>query len=176
MMKTAGVLFVISSIILCQAANLFAWEQKTTFNTESVKFESGTGQERCQDRCSRRSGPGVESFLSQGWRITSSSPKEIIGEDYYYIPSNTIQPRGCTCIGTEYVLERNEPAQRLETENSAPYPPYQAAQTGVNASGAGSQINEIELLRKKNELLLKEIMTLRRENEKLKAQLRENGK
>jgi hypothetical protein len=176
MMRTARSLFALSLIILFPTTNLLAWEQKTTFNTENIKFESGTGKVRCQDRCMRKSGPGVESLLSQGWRIISSAPKEITGEDYYYIPSNASNPRGCTCIGTEYVLERDQPAQRAESADTGPYTPYQAPQTGVTATGAVSQINEIELLRKKNELLLKEIMTLRRENENLRNQLREIGK
>ncbi len=177
MMRTARSLFALSLIILFPTTNLLAWEQKTTFNTENIKFESGTGKVRCQDRCMRKSGPGVETFLSQGWRIISSAPKEITGEDYYFIPSNASNPRGCTCIGTEYVLERDQPAQRAESADTGPYPPpYQAPQTGVIASGTVSQINENDLLRKKNELLLKEIMTLRRENEDLRNQLREIGK
>jgi hypothetical protein len=173
MMRIAGTSFALMLIILFSTTNLLAWEQKTTFNTETIKFESGTGQVRCQDRCMRKSGPGVESLLSQGWRIISSTPKEITGEDYYFIPSNASNPRGCTCIGTEYVLERDQPAQRAESADTGPYPPYQAPQTGITANGAVPQINENELLRKKNELLLKEIMTLRRENENLRNQLRD---
>jgi hypothetical protein len=176
MMRITGTPFALSLIILFSTTNLLAWEQKTTFNTDTIKFESGTGQVRCQDRCMRKSGPGVESLLSQGWRIISSTPKEITGEDYYYIPSNASNPRGCKCIGTEYVLERDQPAPRAESADTGPYPPYQQPQAGVTANGAVSQINEIELLRKKNELLLKEIMTLRRENETLRNQMREIGK
>ena len=104
MKETALCLALISSILLFTATLLQAAEQKIIFNTEKIEYKSGTSSKRCQDICSRRSGPDAKSLLSEGWKIVTSSPKEVIGEHYWYTPCNGCEPHGCTCIGTEYTL------------------------------------------------------------------------
>jgi hypothetical protein len=172
MKKTSLSLACISSILLFTATLLHAAEQKIIFNAERIKFESGTTAKQCQDKCSRRSGPDAQSFLSEGWKIVSSSPKEVIAENYWYTPCNTCQPHGCTCIGTEYILQRDAQVRRAETSNNEPEAPDKNKRTELHTPNAETSINELDLLKKKNELLMKEIRSLKQENEKLKNQLR----
>jgi hypothetical protein len=172
MKKTALCLAGISSLLLFTATLLHAAEQKIIFNAERIKYESGTAAKQCQDKCSRRSGPDANSLLSGGWKIVSSSPKEVIAENYWYTPCNNCQPHGCTCIGTEYILQRDVPARRVETSNNEPEAMDKNKRTGLYAPNVETSINELELLKKKNELLIKEITSLKQENENLKNQLR----
>jgi hypothetical protein len=172
MKKTAGCLAHISTILLFSATLLHAAEQKIIFNAERIKFESGTAAKQCQDKCSRKSGPDVQSLLSEGWKIVSSAPKEIIGENYWYTPCNTCQPHGCTCIGTEFILQRDVPARRVETSNNEPDALDNNNRSERYAPNVETSINELDLLKKKNELLLKEIRSLKQENENLQKQLR----
>jgi hypothetical protein len=172
MKKTALCLAGISSILLFTATLLHAAEQKIIFNAERIKFESGTASKQCQDKCNRRSGPEAQSLLSEGWKIVSSSPKEVIAENYWYTPCNTCAPHGCTCIGTEYILQRDVPARRVETSNNEPDAMDNNKRTGLYAPNVETSINELDLLKKKNELLIKEINLLKQENENLKNQLR----
>ena len=172
MKKTAVCFARISSILLFTATLLHAAEQKIIFNAEKIEYKSGTSSMRCQDICSRRSGPDAKSLLSEGWEIVNSSPKEVIAENYWYTPCNTCQPHGCTCIGTEYILQRDAPAPRAETSNNETEAPDKFNRSGRYAPNVETSINELELLKKKNELLIKEISSLKQENEKLKSQLR----
>lgn len=149
MKKTVARLVCTSSIILFTATLVHAAEQKTVFNSETVKYKSGTGSERCQDKCSKKSGPDAKSLLSEGWKIVSSSPKEVIGEDYWFVPCNSCEPHGCNCIGTEYVLKRDLPTPKVETSK-----------------------NELELLKNENQQLKREITVLKQENENLKNQIK----
>lgn len=111
----AGVLFVYLAVGSLLAANTAqASEQKIIFNAQSISFKSGTAN--CQEICGKRSDPPVGSLLSSGWKVVSSSPKEIVGLEYWYIPCSTCEPHGCTCKGVEYVLEQRESdiVQRME--------------------------------------------------------------
>jgi hypothetical protein len=176
MKKIAVCLAHISTILLFSATLLHAAEQKIIFNAERIKYESGTAAKQCQDKCSRRSAPDAQSLFSEGWKIVSSSPKEVIAENYWYTPCNTCQPHGCTCIGTEYILQRDVPAPRAETSNNEPDAPDKDRRTGLYAPNVETSINELDLLKKKNELLMKEIRSLKQENDKLKNQLRSKQK
>jgi hypothetical protein len=88
-------------------------------------------------------------LVSEGWKIVSSSPKEVIGEDYRYVPCNTCEPHGCTCIGTEYILQGERPAPKVETTN-----------------------NDLDLLKKENQVLKQEIKLLKHENENFRNQIK----
>ena len=129
-----------------------AAEQKMLFNVESISYKSGTGADECQSSCSTRYyDPPLKEMIAQGWRIISSSPKEAIGSRYYYFDYPGSKPHGCTCIGTQYVLQKDDPAPIAKPD-------------------APSK-NE-ELLTKENELLKREIELLKNENEKLKDKLK----
>jgi hypothetical protein len=172
MKKTAACLAITSSILLSTATLLQGAEQKITFNTERIEFKSGTNPIMCQDICSKKSGPDAKSLLSQGWKIVSSSPKQVIGEDYWFVPCNTCKPHGCTCIGTEYLLQRDEPAPGFETSNQRLEAPDRIQRGGNYTPNVETSINELDLLKKKNQLLINEISILKQENETLKKLLR----
>ena len=176
-MKEAALCFaLISSILLCTATFLQAAEQKIIFNTEKIKHESGTSSKRCQDICSRRSGPDAKSLLSGGWKIVSSSPKEVIGEGYWYAPCNGCEPHGCTCIGTEYILQKDEPAPKVEASNSGLEALDKNKRTGLQAPKVETSNNELDHLKKENELLKQEITYLKQENENLRNQIKSKQK
>ena len=141
MKKTMACLALLLTATLSHAA-----EQKIIFNAESVRYKSGT--DNCQEICGRKSDPPAESFMKDGWKIISSGQKEIIGSEYWYTPCSTCEPHGCTCIGTQYVLQKDDPAPlpKVETSNK-----------------------EVELLKKENDLLKQEISLLKQENKKLKS-------
>ena len=151
MKKTAVCLAFIASVFLFTAAHVLAAEQKIIFNTESIEYKPGTGAKRCQAMCSKRSGPDITSQLSEGWKIVSSSPKIVIGEQYRYVPCPTCEPHGCTCIGTEYLLQKDVTAPKEETTN-----------------------NELAPLVNEKDLLKQEIILLKQEIEKLKNQIKSN--
>ncbi len=176
MKKTAACLAGISSIFLFSTTLLHAAEKKVIFNTESMKYESDTGAERCQDKCGRRSAPDVKSLLSDGWKIVSSSSKEVIAEQYWYVPCNTCQPHGCICIGTEYVLARDERSTKVETTHKEFDSLDKNKQTGFDRPKVETSKNELDFLKKENELLKQENTLLRQENENLKNQLKSKQK
>lgn len=149
MKKTAACLAFISSVLLFTATFVSAAEQKIVFTTESIEYKSGTGPKRCQDICSKKSGPDVTALLSEGWKIVDTSHKKIIGEQYRYVPCPTCSPHGCTCIGTEYILEKDVTAVKIETSN-----------------------NEVDQLKNEKDLLREEIILLKQEIENLKNQLK----
>ncbi len=153
MKKAAACLALIPSILLFTAPLLQATEQKIIFNTKSIEYKTGTGSMRCRDRCNKKSDPDAALFLSKGWKILSSSPKEVIGEEYRYVPCNTCEPHGCTCIGTEYTLQRDDPPPKAETPS-----------------------NERDLLKNENDALKQEITLLKQEIEKLKNQIKSEQK
>jgi hypothetical protein len=171
MKETPLCLALISSIILFTATLLQAAEQKIIFNTEKIEYKSGTSSKKCQDICSRRSGPDAKSLLSEGWKIVSSSPKEVIGEYYWYTPCNGCEPHGCTCFGTEYILRKDDPAPKVETPNSELDALDKNKRTGLHAPIIETSSNELDLLKRENELLKQEIRLLKQENENLKNQI-----
>ncbi len=172
MKKTALSLACIASILLFTTAPVHAAEKKVLFNTESIKHESGTGAEWCQQKCSRKSGTDVKSLLSEGRKIVGSTAKEVIGEQYWYVPCNTCSPHGCICIGTEYILEKDGPAQQIEAKSTAVEAPVKNALTVLPPQKVETSINELDLLKKENDLLKQENAVLKQENEALRNQLR----
>jgi hypothetical protein len=176
MKKAALSLACITSILLFSTAPTDAAEKKIVFNTESIKHESGTGAEWCQDKCSRRSGPDVKSLLSEGWKIVSSSPKEVIGEQYWYVPCNTCSPHGCICIGTEFILEKDGPARKMEAQSTVVEAPDKETRTVPAPAGVEAPKDELDLLKKENYLLKRENELLKQENETLRNQLRSKQK
>jgi hypothetical protein len=172
MKKTVVCLAHISSILLFTTTLLHAAEQKIIFNVERIKYESGTAAKMCQDKCSRRSGLDAKSLLAEGWKIVSSSPKEVIAETYKYTPCNTCQPHGCICLGTEYILQRDAPAPKVETLNNEPVVPDKNKQTGLQAQKVETSSNELDLLKKENEILKHENTLLKQQIENLKNQIK----
>jgi hypothetical protein len=172
MKKTALCLVCISTILVLSTALVHAAEKKIIFNTENMKYESGTGSERCREKCSRRSGPDAKSLLSEGWKIVSSSSKEVIGEQYWYAPCNNCEPHGCICIGTEYILQKDEPAPKIETKGVVFDVPDKGNRTVLHSPQVETSKNELDLLKKENELLKQENALLKQENQTLKNQLR----
>lgn len=149
MKQTAASLALLSSLLLCTAAPpVQAAEQKIVFNTERIEYKGGTGPEKCKDKCSKRSGPDAKALLSEGWQIITTSPKKVVAEEYWYVPCSSCEPHGCSCIGTEYTLQRDA---------SAPTAP---------PSG-----NERDSLKRENETLKRENALLKQENEQLKQQI-----
>jgi len=153
MKKSAACLALISSILFFTATLVQAAEQKIVFNTKKIEYKSGTSSKRCQDMCNKRSGQDATYLLADGWKVVNTSPKEVIAEKYWYVPCNACEPHGCTCIGTEYLLERDNPAPKMEIS-----------------------INELDLLKKENGSLKQEISILKQEIEKLKKQMKSNQK
>ena len=151
MKKTAACLAFISSVLLFTATLVPAAEQKIIFTTKSIEYKSGTGLQRCQDICNKKSVPDATVLLSEGWRIVSSSPKKIIGEQYRYAPCPTCEPHGCFCIGTEYLLEKDLVAPKVVTSNS-----------------------DLDQLISEKDLLKEEIHLLKQEIKELKKQIKLN--
>ncbi len=176
MKKTALCLALISSILLFTATLLQAAEQKIIFNTEKIEHKSGTNSKKCQDICSRKSDPDAKSLLSEGWKIVTSSPKEVVGEYYWYTPCRGCEPHGCTCIGTEYILQKDYPAPKVETPNREVDAQDKNKRTELHAPKVETSNNELDLLKKENELLKQEITLLKQENENLKNQIKSKQK
>lgn len=168
MKKTAARLSLISSILLFTATLLPATEQKIIFNCEKFDYKSGTSSKKCEDICSRKSGPEVKSLLSEGWKIATSAPKEVIGEHYWYTPCNGCEPHGCTCIGTEYILHKDDTVPKVVTSDSEVDPLDKKKSIGLRAPEVETSNNALDLLKKENELLKQENSVLKRENENLK--------
>lgn len=164
--KTALCLAGIAAILLFTAPLLHAVERSIVFNTESMEFREGTGAERCKERCARRSGADVGALLSEGWKIVGSAPHKVVAEGYWFTPCSSCQPHGCTCIGTEYRLERDTPAAKAEPrqESRAGEAKGRSALHEANIEAAG----ELDLLRREIESLKRENGALRREIEELK--------
>ncbi|MEA5114288.1 MAG: hypothetical protein VB050_09680 [Geobacteraceae bacterium] len=171
MNKTTLCLAFISSILLFSNAPVHADEKKIIFNTESIKYETGTGSERCRAQCERKSGPDAKSLLSEGWKIVSSSAKEIIGEHYSYTPCNTCLPHGCICIGKEYVLRKDEPAQVIETRSNVIDSTGNNNKTVLQPLNDETVKNELDLLKKEIDMLKQENGLLKKEIETLRYQL-----
>ncbi len=171
-MKTIALHFAcIPFILIFVVSPAHAVEQKV-FNTESMKYEAGTGSERCRDKCGRMSGPDVRSLLSQQWTIVSSNAKEVIAEQYRYVPCNTCVPHGCICIGTEYVLRKDAASPRIESTSNAIDMPDKDTRTVAQPARVETPKNGLDLLKKEIDSLKQENELLRREIETLKNQLR----
>ena len=133
-----------------------AAEQRMLFNVESISYKKDTGSYMCQLACTTKyTDPPLEKMLTEGWHIVSSSPKEAIGEDDRVSYGKYGHAYGCTCKGTQYVLQKNDPVS--------------ATQSAVPSQ------NEV-LLKKENELLKRENDLHKQENENLKEQLKQKQK
>lgn len=126
-----------------------AAKQKMLFNVESISYRRDSAYSCQRDCATKYNDPPLEKMLNEGWRIVSSSPKEAIGEDDYV---NSNFAHGCTCKGTQYVLQKDDPDP-------------------VTKTAVPSQ-NE-ELLKKENDLLKRENDLLKQENETLKEKLKQ---
>jgi hypothetical protein len=101
---------IIILVVLIVGTNAFA-EQKLVFAVSSIKYKSGTSTYSCESKCKELSS-SINDEIAAEWRIVASSPKELIAMEYWETPNcNVCQPHGCTCIGTEYVLEKVEEAE-----------------------------------------------------------------
>jgi len=94
-------------------------EQKIIFSADQVFYGTSTGLQQCQKQCSSHSND-VKQFMNDGWRVISSTSKELVVEDFKkgVIPSfrwgaagekeEPARPYsyGCKCIGTEYIIEK----------------------------------------------------------------------
>jgi hypothetical protein len=149
-MKTSALFITLIICSLFASSVSFATEQKVLFNVESIRYQPGTGN--CQSICnSKYNDPPLKTMLDQGWRIISSSPKEAIGSNYWFLPAKYGRSHKCTCIGTQYILQKD-----------APVP---VAKPDVPSK------NE-ELLKKENELLKRENNLLKQEIKNLKDKLK----
>ena len=126
-----------------------AAEQIKIFTTESIEYKSGTGPMRCQEICDKKSMTDLSALLSEDWKIVSSTAKKVIGEQYRYVPCPTCSPHGCTCIGTEYLLQRDIIPPKVDTSSK-----------------------ELYILKNEKDLLKQEIIQLKREIETLKNQMK----
>ncbi len=176
MHKTALCVAFLAWVFVVSAFSVNAAEKKTIFNTESMKYESGTGVERCREKCGRKSDPDVKSFLSEGWKMESSRPKEVIGEHYRYVPCNTCKPHGCVCIGTEYVLQRDKAAPVTETKSNVFDTVEIRNRTVPDAQKVETSKNELDLLKEELAVLKRENALLKQEIESLRNQLRSTQK
>lgn len=78
-------------------------QQKIVYTVDSMKYKNEfLTQLACEKACNNAS-DSVQSYLSDGWRIVASSPKQMPGLMAF---ESSVTSDGCTCIGTEYVLEK----------------------------------------------------------------------
>lgn len=154
---SAAVVLAVSIFI---ANSSLALDQKILFCYETGRYASNTPKEICESACEETSHcGGLNSLLSEGWAITSQTSKEVIAIDWkserrFGIPFN----QGCSCIGTQYVLRKEDKSTSANTEASV--------------KEMDLLKKENELLKKENDLLKNENKSLREENDKLKAKLK----
>lgn len=136
---------------------VMAAEQKIVFVVDYFKLRgSKTTAEKCERSCSVKFNTGkLEPLTSTGWKIVSSTSKEAICVDDWAVAPGYPLTLGCSGIGTQYVLQKDDPI--LEPKAEVPN-------------------KEVELLKKETELLKQEIALLKQENENLKAQLKPKQK
>lgn len=151
-----GSQFISLAVATCFLANNASAEQKIVWAVDSYKLRGKTTEEKCQRACnySKFNAGRVEPLLAEGWKVVSSSSKEIVCiDDWSALPTTPIV-MGCTGIGTQYILQKEEPV-----------PPKAEAPN-----------KEMELLKKETELLKQEIALLKQENDNLKSQLKSKHK
>ena len=146
MIKQLPGMALVTTTILAISALAYAVEQKTVFTTSDLEYRSGTGKERCQEKCRGKSVPDLNGLMTEGWRVVNSSPKKLVAEDYLYVPCSSCQPHGCICIGTEHVLRRDTP------------PPAKIV----------IPVSELDALKMENARLKEELDRLKQENGKLR--------
>ncbi len=111
-----------------------ATEQKTVFCAQTYKYA------QYEPDCAAKCGDcGLQNLLSEGWIVVLKTPKEIIKEEWW---SGGGINFGCTCIGTQYVLSKGE---------------KKVGVTNNTDKTAELLKNEIELLKKENEMLKQKI-------------------
>ncbi|MDD2734567.1 MAG: hypothetical protein PHF56_11550 [Desulfuromonadaceae bacterium] len=145
-----------------------ASEQKRIYNSTSFNAAPDS-MSYCGSLCESKDA-AIDTFLASGWKIVSSSQKEIVAQNYESFPfkrrvgiwDQDQPPRyiGCTCKGTEYVIEKNELNNKIEPTNEL----------------TDNFKKENELLVKENDLLKREIEMLKKENSNLAAQSKKSKK
>ena len=163
MKLNAITIFAVGLFFVANISN--ASEQRRIFNPESYRYEGSTGTNSCKSSCERESGIPIDSMISSGWRIVSSSPQEVIAQRYdrwnggIFPGAGYMAPHsyGCTCVGTQYVIEKIEevpPADpKVETLNK-----------------------ELDLLKRENAVLKQQITWLEKESGELKTKLKKKNK
>ena len=107
---TLNLSFIVGFLLASNISS--AGDQKMLFNVESISYKEHTGSALCEQKCtSKYNDPPLEQMQKEGWRIVSSGSKEAIGVDYYdytstFGDSASVYAFGCTCKGTQYVLEK----------------------------------------------------------------------
>jgi len=135
--------FMFIGVLLGSASLVYA-EQKMLFNVESVQHTTAMSTKTCQTACDEKyNDPPLPEMQTLGWKIITATAKEAVGIDY---DPNNGYPWGCTCKGTQYVLQKED----------SPTTPSK---------------NE-KLLKQENKLLKREIILLKQENENLKEKLK----
>jgi hypothetical protein len=85
-------LLIITIVLLSVFSFSCKKEQKVIFVADSISFKSGYSF-YCQEDCKKVS-ESLEDYLNDGWKITSS------------IQKNKNIDNTCTCIGSEYIIEK----------------------------------------------------------------------
>ena len=113
--------------------NMAVAEQELLFCVQSTSQGNLTSASRCQEMCGKYT-CDLKARLSSGWKIVTSSPKEEITEKWEEIDTRaaakafmdpkmaTVGQYGCTCKGTEYVLEQAEdkpPAKKYKSKKDS---------------------------------------------------------
>jgi hypothetical protein len=132
-MRKSFLHLVIVGLIFMLASNMAAAEQELLFCSQSTQYGNLTGASRCQEMCGKYT-CDLKARLSSGWKIVTSSPKEEIAEKWEEIDTRaaakafmgpkmaTVGQYGCTCKGTEYVLEQAEdkpPAKKYKSKKDS---------------------------------------------------------
>ena len=132
-MRKSFLCLVIVGLIFMVMPNIAAAEQELLFCSQSTQYGNLTGASRCQEMCGKYK-CDLKAQLSSGWKIVSSSPKEEITEKWEEIDTRaaaqafmdpkmaTVGQYGCTCKGTEYVLEKAEdkpPAKKSKSKKDS---------------------------------------------------------
>lgn len=83
----AIIMFVAILVVGCDS------KQKVIYQVDSMEYRQG-GYPSCNKDCGEIS-EDLQTHLSDGWEVVTSSPK-----------NHPMSSSYCTCIGTEYVLKK----------------------------------------------------------------------
>lgn len=99
---------IIGVVILVMPLSFFACTKKEDSRVQqkiifcangALPLTQGTDGSDCQEACEKHI-HDINEFISNNWRVVSSSAKEVIET----VPSSNW--KRCSCIGTEYIIER----------------------------------------------------------------------
>ena len=135
-----------------------ASEQMTVWEPESYILRGKTTEEKCQRACNvaRFNTGKIAPLISSGWKILSSTPKEVVCIDTWAGSPRDPIVMGCSGTGTQYVLQKEEPAPVAKAEVTAP-----VAKAEVPGKEEELSKREIDLLKRENDLLKQEIESLK---------------